>query len=342
MFKRFMPTVALMLCMAFLLSGCGFFKKKAPEVNMEKINKSVADAVDEAQNAIDNTMRQAKDIVKETVKAQIEPRQAFGKDAITLVFFGLDKTEERETTLGSFRTDTIIVMRIDFASHKIIMLSIPRDTYVTIANKGRQDKINHAFPFGGGIKGDGFANSIATVENFLGGIKIDHYFGMDMEVIAPIIDAIGGVQYDVDVEYHKNGFDLSKGVQVLNGQKAQQYLRFRYSPMGDIDRVKRQQRFLLAMKDDLKRKMASKQLSVEQLMDVYKTVQEMTYTDMNIQQLMSLGYFMADANEPSIDTYIVEGWFMNKNGISYWKPDMEQVNEVVERMFPASSATPQQ
>ncbi|MBZ4664787.1 MAG: cell envelope-related transcriptional attenuator [Mahella sp.] len=233
------------------------------------------------------------------------------------------------------------MMRIGFASHKIIMLSIPRDTYVTIANKERHDKINHAFPFGGGIKGDGFANSIATVENFLGGIKIDHYFGMDMEAIAPIIDAIGEVQYDVDVEYHKNGIDLSKGVQVLDGQKAQQYLRFRYSSMGDIDRVKRQQRFLLAMKDDLKRKIASKQISVEQLMDIYKAVQEMTYTDMNIQQLMSLGYFMADANEPSIDTYIVEGWFMNKDSISYWKPYMKQVDEVVKKMFPESSAASQ-
>lgn len=334
MFKKLTFILALTVCAALLISGCNLFKKAVPDVDGEKLNQSVADVIDEAQKAIGNTVQQAKEVVKETVKAQIEPREVFGKDAVTLAFFGLDKTEERETTLGSFRTDSIIVMRIDFVSHKVIMLSIPRDTYVTIANKGRKDKINHAFPFGGGVKGGGFANSIATVENFLGGIKIDHYFGMDMEAIAPIIDAIGGVEYDVDVEYHKKGMDLSKGVQVLDGQKAQQYLRFRYSPMGDIDRVKRQQRFLLAMKDDLKEKVISKQLSVEQLINVYETVQDMTYTDMSVQQLMSLGYFMTGADDASIDTYIVEGSFMNKNGISYWKPDMDKVNEAVEKMFP--------
>lgn len=315
--------IALLLIISMLLPGCFLINNVKSEG--EYIQKLLIP--NGIKKTIDGVKKNVEQAVKEVVKDELDPQKTFGKRYLNIAFLGLDKTVDREETLGSFRTDTINILRLDVVQKKLFMFSIPRDTYVWVANKNKYDKINHAFPFGGGIQGNGFQNSIKTIDAFLG-IKIDYYFGMDMEAIAPIVDAIGGVTYNVDVDYHSKGFTLSKGVQVLNGDLAQQYVRFRYSPMGDIDRVERQQRFLMALIQELKKK-----IDIAKGFDIYNSIKHMTYTDLDTNQITALAYFFKQLDEKSFDRYVVEGTFLDKNAISYWKPNSVKVQAKVKEVF---------
>ncbi|HEX3010881.1 MAG TPA: LCP family protein [Syntrophomonadaceae bacterium] len=266
-----------------------------------------------------------------SVDQKLDAKKVFNSRYINLAFLGLDKTREREETLGCFRTDTIIIMRIDLYNNNVYMLSIPRDTYVFIPVINRMDKINHAFPYGGGEKGKGFDSLIGTVESFLG-IKIDHYIGMDMEAIAPVVDAAGGVKMDVDLDYHENGCSLIKGqTQMLNGEMAYHYVCYRCTSRGDIDRIERQQKFLKAFLGT-----ANNGLSMKKAIQIYNQFGPMIHSDMTFRQIMSLACYLKKLNPDVITGSIIEGNFMNMNGISYWNPDMQQKQIVVDRIFPES------
>ena len=281
---------------------------------------SLSDA-EEPKKVIENKISQ-------NLKSELEPEKVFGKQALNLAFFGLDKTREREETIGSFRTDTIIIMHLNWQENKVYMLSIPRDTYVYVPVINRMDKINHAFPYGGGEDGNGFASSMATIENFLG-IKIDHYIGLDMEAIAPLVEAAGGVTMAVDLDLDEGDCHLVKGqTQLLNGKMADLYVRYRYTGRGDIDRIQRQQRFLQAFLNQ-----AGEKVTVEKSLQLYEKIRPMTHTDMTIPQLMALGYYFKKLDPGNIEGSLIEGSFMNKNGISYWKPNLQQQKPIIEKVF---------
>ena len=145
------------------------------------------------------------------------------------------------------RSDTLMVAAVDVDSSKAALLSIPRDTRVAIEGNG-YDKINHAYAFGG------HKLTQQTVENLLG-VKIDHYILIDTKSFAGIIDAIGGVDLNVEKRMYyedpwdDNGglvIDLYPGEQHLDGDRAIQYVRYRDGE-GDIGRVGRQQKFVKAV-----------------------------------------------------------------------------------------------
>ena len=145
------------------------------------------------------------------------------------------------------RSDTLMVASVDMDSHKAALLSVPRDTRVAIDGHG-YDKINHAYAFGG------HELSKSTVERLLG-THIAHYVIIDTKAFQRIIDALGGVDIDVDKRMHyedpwdDNGglvIDLYPGQQHLDGAKAIQYVRYRDGE-GDIGRIGRQQKFMKAV-----------------------------------------------------------------------------------------------
>ena len=153
--------------------------------------------------------------------------------------------DQRPGDIG--RTDTIMVAVYNEDSKNITLLSIPRDTYVDIAGKGYKDKINHAYQYG-------IETSIATVENFTG-ISFDNYVLFTMEGFVKAIDAVGGIKVDINSQmaYNLNkevrNTSLSKGENVLTGEQALFYARFRKDSSGDFGRNERQREVLLAFLD---------------------------------------------------------------------------------------------
>lgn len=261
-------------------------------------------------------------INKSVSEKSVENKQSFDSSKVYIAFLGLDKTEDRIKTIGNFRTDTIGIFAIDLDTKSVKLLSIPRDTYVSIPGRPGKDKINAAYVYGGMGK-SGFEKSLQTISDFLG-IDVNYYVSIDMEVIPNIVDAVGGVQINVEEDMHTHGANLNKGLQWLDGQKASEYVRWRYDPMGDINRVKRQQKFIIAFLQQLHRNN-----NISTYINLYNAFKNQIHTNLNLDQVLALAYLMKDVDLNSIKMYQVPGDFYNLHGISYWKPDMQKLSDIL-------------
>ena len=157
---------------------------------------------------------------------------------ISILLLGVD---EREGDSG--RSDTMIVISVDPKDKKMLMFSIPRDTRTEIVGKNRDDKINHAYAFGG------TQMAMDTVENFLD-TSIDYYVRVNMESFKDIVNAVGGVQVDNPRAFEYDGYSFPAGTQELDGKKALAYSRMRYEdPKGDLGRNDRQRQVITSIID---------------------------------------------------------------------------------------------
>ncbi|MBU9713500.1 LCP family protein [Bacillus tamaricis] len=157
-------------------------------------------------------------------------------DPLSFLLLGIDA---QDSARG--RSDTIIVLTMDPNDGSMKMVSIPRDTYTEIVGRGTQDKINHAYAFGGPDM------TVASVENFLQ-IPIDYYIALNMEGFKGIVDAIGGVTLDNDMDFTQSGFHFEEGEISLDGEAALAFSRMRYEdPRGDHGRNDRQRQIVQAI-----------------------------------------------------------------------------------------------
>ncbi|MDP4500338.1 LCP family protein [Nonomuraea turcica] len=158
---------------------------------------------------------------------------------------GLSEAERKKLRTGRAvgqRTDSMMLLHIPEGSDKPTLVSLPRDSAVTIPGKGR-DKLNSAYSLGGPKL---LARTVETVT----GIHVDHYMEIGFAGFVDIVDAIGGVEINVraDVNDPKAGLKLKKGTQVLNGAQALGYVRTRKGgALPDFERTKRQRQFLGAV-----------------------------------------------------------------------------------------------
>jgi LCP family protein required for cell wall assembly len=145
--------------------------------------------------------------------------------------------------MGNGRTDTIMMVHIPAlgSGAPTTMVSIPRDSYVSIPGYG-QDKINAAFAEGG-------APLLAQTVEEATGVRLDHYVEVGFRGFAGLVDALGGV--DVcpadPINDPLAGIDLPAGCQTLDGPNALGYVRSRATPRADLDRMVHQREFMAAV-----------------------------------------------------------------------------------------------
>ena len=151
---------------------------------------------------------------------------------ISILLLGVDSGDLGRTEQG--RSDSIVVATINPNTQKMLLLSIPRDTYAEIVGNGTSDKINHAYAFGG------TAMSINTVQKLLD-IPIDYYVTVNMAGIQEIVDVIGGIEVESPLAFSLSGYTFSEGINHLDGESALAFARMRYDdPNGDTGRQARQ------------------------------------------------------------------------------------------------------
>lgn len=187
----------------------------------------------------------------------VTPRDASAR--INILLTGVDSAESRETAL----TDTLLVASIDPETSDVVLISFPRDISDFPLWDGRtyRGKINSfmtwarthpdEFP-------DGPLPSLVRELGFLLGAPIHYYAAVDLAGFRRMIDAVGGVEVEVekalnDARYDwldgRRGFQLSAGTHVLDGETALAYVRSRYSPGdNDFNRARRQQQVLLSLR----------------------------------------------------------------------------------------------
>ncbi|MFH2102612.1 MAG: LCP family protein [Chloroflexota bacterium] len=177
-----------------------------------------------------------------------------GASRVTLLFIGLDYRDWVNDE-GPPRSDTMILMTIDPLTRTAGILSIPRDMWVNIPGFG-YGKINTAYALGEAyqLPGGGPGLAMKTVEAFIG-VPVQYYAQVDFYTFEQIIDIMGGIEIDVPEEItidplgQHNTTTLEAGLQTLDGPLALAYARARYTEGGDVDRSRRQQQVILAIRD---------------------------------------------------------------------------------------------
>lgn len=234
------------------------------------------------------------------------------QNKMNIMVLGVD---ERADDVG--RSDTLFVVTVDTNTKEVAMLSIPRDTRVKIPGHG-YDKINHAYAEGG------HKLSQQAVEGLLG-IPIDHYIMINFNAFNKIVDAVGGVDIDVEKRMYyedpydgKDGLviDLRPGLQHMDGNTAIQYVRYR-DEEGDIGRVQRQQKFIRA----LMKEVASPSV-IPRIPAIIQQVSAAVKTDMSTTDMLSLAKILNDAYKNGLKADMVPGKPAYISDISYWLPDV--------------------
>ena len=253
----------------------------------------------------------------------------FMKDRVNVLVVGIDKNEER-ADWGSYRTDTMLLMSIDFASNNAYMISLPRDSYVWLYNQNYRDRINTAFGCGGGLNGDGFEYTMKTVSMLMGGIPVNNYVCFDMDVVMDVVNAMGGIDYDVDVAFDLDGRSLKTGLQHLDGQQVLDYCRVRESITGgtDIARTARQRKMIMAIFDYMK-----ENGQLQDIPAIYSAVASNIYTDLTFEQITSLAAFAMKLDSDCLHEYLLPGKYLDMENASFWGIDQSKKKDMIYEIF---------
>ena len=256
-----------------------------------------------------------------------EPPYEFANSRVNVLVLGADSSVERVAAGLNFRTDTMILLSIDFENKKVDMISIPRDAYVRINGGEKFNKINAAFVFGGGREKQGYEYAINTVEN-LTGVRIDYYVGFGMNVVKEVVNAMGGVDYDCDIAFTMCGRPTEKGMQHMDGQKVLDYCRFRKGGKGDVDRVDRQQRMLFTIFETM---LNTNQ--IKNIPQIYTAVQKNIDTDLELLQIASLAYFAKDLSMSDLQRHTIPGNGQYVGSRSYYIVNQDKMSDLIKSIF---------
>ncbi|WP_026575872.1 polyisoprenyl-teichoic acid--peptidoglycan teichoic acid transferase TagU [Bacillus sp. UNC438CL73TsuS30] len=248
-------------------------------------------------NAVE-TMHQPLDRKSDKREAEVSLTD---KQPFSVLMLGVD---QRKGDKG--RSDTMIVLTVNPSNNSVKMLSIPRDTRTEIVGHNTVDKINHAYAFGNEEM------AMNTVENFLD-IPIDYYIKVNMEAFKDIIDAVGGITVNNDLDFRQGGYHFPKGPVTLDGKKALAYTRMRHDdPRGDFGRQIRQREII----QGILREGASLS-SLTKYQDIFSALGSNVRTNLSFDQMMDIqkNYKSAAAK---VNQMSIKGNGAKINGIYYF------------------------
>lgn len=276
---------------------------------------------------------------------EVNPWALRAGERLNIAFLGFDRTGEAKKEQDIFRPDTIVIASFDLHSEEVTLLSIPRDSCVKIYNSDLYDKINHAYMYGyfqatgeQDSHQNGLQTTLKTIEHFLGGVTLHHYVSVDIDGAALIIDNIGGLHYDVEDTVYAEEFGrgrvlVKKGQQLLDGRKFMYYVRNRdILQGGEIGRIERQQKVLIALFEALKRRGRLPELPA-----IYKTLEQAIETDLSLNQVKMLGLLALKIDPASIKSYTFNGQkqlsYRDGQNIWFWIIDEEERVRIIKAVF---------
>lgn len=231
-----------------------------------------------------------------------------------IALLGIDSRED-DYGVGN-RSDCIIIASLDEKTKQIKLISVYRDTYMQIEEKGKQvlDKVTHAYAYGGA------QNTLKALNTNLD-LNITEYVTVNFDAVIAAVDAMGGVTINIDsseIEYindyikstsQSSGISSNAitkaGSQTLDGVQAVAYSRIRYTAGGDYKRTERMRTVIEAMLNK------AKTLSISQLNKLIDTVLPRVSTNISGAEILGL--------VPSITSYSISdsiGWPYKTEGIT--------------------------
>lgn len=236
-------------------------------------------------------------------------------------------SDEREGETNS-RSDTIILVTIDPNLKKVAVVSIPRDTRVTLSN-GQVGKINAAYALGGPEA------SVQAVKKLLG-TPIDYYMELNFQAFTKVVDTLGGVTINVPQRMYKplEDINLYPGLQRLDGQQALGFVRWRDYLLGDIDRTGKQQEFLAALARE-----ALQPSTIPKLPALIKETRPYLNTNMGLGNMLKMAAWAPGFSAESVVSQTLPGYFYDQvdanNQLiqSYWVADKNNLPGLVDKML---------
>lgn len=243
-----------------------------------------------------------------------------------ILLVGVDANGSNTDPWKGARTDTIIILNVDPKTKSINAISVPRDSKVYLPGDYGIQKINSAHAIGG------IEMTKKTLEDTLG-IKINHYVMVHDEAVSHIVDALGGIPIYVEknMYYHDYAGDLhvnlSKGLNILDGNNAVGYLRFRKDGLGDIGRTQRQQWFLKGLMEKLQTPQA-----ISKIPDLLDAITTYVKTDLSFYEISQFAAMAKNIDVDKIEFATLPGAPNKRGYISYWILDPEKTQEMINRM----------
>lgn len=247
---------------------------------------------------------------------------------------------DRRPNMPNWRTDVIMIVAVDRPNNRVGVISLPRDLYIDQIPNHRGNKINvidylgeQDEPNGGGPR------LLSQVLEAKIGVPIHHYVRVDFEAVKRLVDAMGGVEVDVDCPlYDPYGYDeggdplaLDVGVHRLTGGEALSYVRSRRIG-GDLERERRQQRFIWAVRTQIQNENLLPRIPA-----IYQAMQGSVQTDLNLIDAVKLVRMAMGLEKEDVHGFVVNDPHMITAGYAgqmwVWYADWSQIAAAAQQVF---------
>lgn len=247
-------------------------------------------------------------------------------ERVQVLVLGLDGEANLAKDRGETRSDVMMLLSIDPKNKKAAIISIPRDTRAYIPGHS-YDKIAHANVYGGPDL------AMDAVERLLD-VSVHYYVRLDFRAFKRIVDILGGIEVDVPQRmYYRDPYqdlviDLKPGRQVLNGERALEFVRYRHYPNGDLGRIEAQHVFIQAL--------ITKMLSLKGVLKLPSIAMELArYVDTNIPagEVLRMVRLAAGLGSEDVRMATLPGTPYYSDGVSYFRADSAQARAMIDELM---------
>ncbi|HGW2907779.1 TPA: LCP family protein [Enterococcus faecalis] len=264
---------------------------------------------------VSKSMDKTYETVERSKKSQVNLNN---KEPFSVLLLGIDTGDDGRVEQG--RSDTTIVATVNPRDKQTTLVSLARDTYVDIPSQGKQDKLNHAYAFGGA------SLAMDTVENYLN-IPINHYVSINMAGLKELVNAVGGIEVNNNLTFSQDGYDFTIGKISLDGEQALSYSRMRYEdPNGDYGRQERQRKVI----EGIVQKVLSLN-SVSNYQEILTAVSDNMKTDLSFDDMKKIALDYRSAFGKVKQDQLQGTGFM-QDGVSYQRVDEQELTRVQQEL----------
>lgn len=334
--QRLISVFMLLSLMASLLAGCAGATASAAPAAAPAAQPSQPDLQAAPPTAVAATPTKAPAAPTPTAPAIAldDPKPLLKTTNILLL------GSDRRPNTPNWRTDVIMIVAVDRPNNRVGVISLPRDLYIDQIPNHRGNKINvidylgeQDEPNGGGPR------LLGQVLEAKIGAPIHHYVRVDFEAVKRLVDAMGGVEVDVDCPlYDPYGYDeggdplaLDVGVHRLTGGEALSYVRSRRIG-GDLERERRQQRFIWAVRTQIQNENLLPRIPA-----IYQAMQGSVQTDLNLIDAVKLVRMAMNLEKSDVHGFVVNDPRMITAGYAgqmwVWYADWAEIAAAAQQVF---------
>lgn len=273
------------------------------------------------------------------------------KNTVNILLIGVDDSPERlmpawikqggKSGSDAFHSDVMIVLSINKENNQVSLISLPRDTYAKIPDYTGIYKLNASINCGGGWPTPAGCEEVCKAASWMiGGLPVDYYYAVDMSAVKGLVDAIGGVDFNIDITFTINNRSYTPGMQHMNGQAVLDYLRVRKEKTGsregitgsggtgDLNRINRQKNMLIA----IFKKIKATEL-ITQIPGIIGAFNGDLVTNVSLAQTAALAAFSKNIDADNVKMYSMDGSYYDFFNDNFVITDQNERRQIIKDVY---------